>query len=475
MRHLKLSGVWAQIPWRRRKEEPADSVSAKKRSNASLRENGQHTIRHTEDKHGVFVEAGASEPRRRASRIWKTEEIPDSSPMRSLSASYRRFMRPIDSSQQQTDAAEDEHTGTTSTKTCSTEQSLLQQLRRRSQIFSLPRSTSSSGALGRRSSLVVATGHGSGGMSVLSSHQDSPQRARPRHVPISIDYSGHLVEDDQHQHGQSLHDIGPSTATASNAAQDPDPSLSQRFRKRSIPLSKSFSHLRERASRALFSSTHLMGESISEKSSNEHEMITAPPSLDTGHTHRPSNKLSSTTQHLGEGYYAPVERRVVKRATPKMVDISAPRPVSMISASTAPRRRSRPGTATAASAVRRQQGMFAAAPVTVMNDEDGPKGDWARTRHSWLGTEGIGSASGPEQLEWEKLKQFIEAYSSGDRGDTGMVSIRKVEDSSGSSGSSSSSSSRTKDNNDNSNNHRVRSNNRFSNAQALAALEFGLS
>ena len=59
-------------------------------------------------------------------------------------------------------------------------------------------------------------------------------------------------------------------------------------------------------------------------------------------------------------------------------------------------------------------------------------------------------------MEWEKLKQFIEAYSAG--GDASVVSIRQVDNSSDSSGSDF-----------------ARAAPKYSNAQALAALEFGLS
>lgn len=456
MPNLRLSGLWAQIPWRRRKEEPDESVAAKRRSNTTWRDKRPLSRAGPQSVPDVTQEQ-ASDPNTRISRIWKSEDISEGSSTRALSASYRRFSRSFEPPSQQAFPVIIEEEGTASTDALPTEETLLKRLKRKSQTFTQQRPRTSSGVSKRRS--FWGTTETEPDVPVLpppSAFEDST-RTRARHVPISIDYLLSPSEADPIANRQSIHDPGPGIAITSNDVQKSSKTTEQ-SRPKSSAFSDGLSQLRHRTSKRFSSFQRPIPELASVAGDDEHDTITALPSAEIKDLRRTTSNMSHTKRQTSDGPYIPADRQTFQRAQPKVVDILAPRPMSMITASATPNKLgSRPSTANATTAQsdrRRSLMNTSITPITTINDEDGPKGDWTRTRHSWLGMDSASSGGGSEQMEWEKLKQFIEAYSGG--GDTGVVSIRQVDNSSSSSGSD-------------------LAKPKYSNAQALAALEFGLT
>lgn len=404
--NTRLSQLWTDRPWRRRKQEKKQRTS---------------TESPAEDSAPVVNGLTATIERnvRRLSRRWRNDTS-DDLPQRRHSTKHSNTRRSFFRSNDEPVLVED---GTAEENNAPPLQrdTLLKKIRRQSQRLSLPRPRTSTG-IPKRDNFFdePTTDIEDEPVPDLPTLVDLQGQIRPRHVPIKLG----LEEYDKEQ-------PPPVTGVAitSNDVQRTDHAFVEKPRHRPISSPNSFSQLRVRNGRPAFHST----QPVDDSESSDDDVLTALPSLDFkefGEIRTPET-------------YSPVQVDRLQRVTPKVVDIVAPRPLSMFS----------PPSRKESSVRERHKSMIQPVTSAIGSLEDGPKGDWARTRHSWGGLQEGDS----EQLEWDKLKQFMEAYGNGRDG--GIITVRPVDtDSSESSGSTR-------------NSHGVR----YSNAQALAALEFGLT
>lgn len=416
MRTSRISQFWNDRFRRRRKQDKEAPQHDEPAPPAEL----------SQDKPDSTITAAIERNARRLSRIWKNDDDDSPAPSRSNSLRYIKSRRSFFRSNDQPILQEDHDEPQEPLPPPLERETILDKLRRRSQSLTGSRPSTSTGVPRRH---TFFGGSADEEPPAVPTMPEAQSAARPRHVPISID---HLQKDKQTD--------GPGMAITSNDIQAPSHAFVEKPRSRPMSSSSSFSQLRVRPARTTFQQQSPPIHADSE--SSDEDVLTALPSMDFKEFHIAELRAPSS-------YTVPLapkaDRRVLQRVVPKVVDIVAPRPMSMISAQ--PSRKSAPPSRDR----ERHKSMAAPTSTPIGALEDGPKGDWSRTRHSWVGL-GEGEF---EQLEWDKLKQFMEAYGSGHDG--GVVSVRAVGTDSDSSGSA-----------------RNSNGAKFSNAQALAALEFGL-